>query len=83
LAFERVQRDRLQRHRSLARLFLRALQATLRERTADIDDARHEIDVAPFQCEPFGWAKPGRGREDHHRPVAGREIRGDRIEFGP
>jgi hypothetical protein len=49
----------------------------------DVDDARLEIEVAPLEREPFGWTKPGRGREHHHRPVAGRQIRGDRIELGP
>ena len=83
LLFDRVERDRLQRHCSPARLRLRAFQATLGEGTANVDDARPAIDVAPFERKPFGWAKPSRGREDHHWPIAGREIRGDRVEFGP
>ena len=83
LLFDRVERDRLQRHCSPARLRLRAFQATLGEGTANVDDARPAIDVAPFERKLFGWAKPSRGREDHHWPVAGREIRGDRVEFGP
>jgi hypothetical protein len=49
----------------------------------DIDDARLRVEVTPFEREPLGRTKPGGGREDHHRPVAGREIRGDGIEFGP
>src|SRR6266508_4716356 len=36
LAFDRVEGDRMQRHRPPARLSLRALQSTLRERTADV-----------------------------------------------
>jgi hypothetical protein len=59
-----------------------ALQPTLRERTADVNDLRLRIDVAPLEREPFGWSKSGRCREDHHRPVAGREICGDRVELG-
>jgi hypothetical protein len=82
LLFECGECDRLQRHRPQAPFSLGALQATLRERAADVDDARLAIDVAPFKREPFGWAKSGRGREDRHWPVARREIRGDRLEFG-
>ena len=32
-------------------------------RTADVDDARLAIDVAPFEREPFGQAKPGGGEQ--------------------
>ncbi len=71
LAFDGVQCDRLQRHLPPARLRLRALQPTLRERAASVDDTRLTIDVAPLEREPLGWTKSGRGREDHHRPVAG------------
>jgi hypothetical protein len=49
----------------------------------DVDSPRLQVEVTPFEREPFGRTKPGRGREDHHRPVAGREIRGDGIEFRP
>jgi hypothetical protein len=44
LALVRVESDRLQRHRPQARLCLRALQPTFRERAADIDDMAFEID---------------------------------------
>jgi hypothetical protein len=83
LLFERFKRNRLQRHRAAARLCLRALQPTFRERAVDVDDPRLQVDVAPFEREPFGRAKPGRSGEHHHRPVTGGEIRGDRLEFGP
>jgi RNA polymerase sigma-70 factor (ECF subfamily) len=49
LAFERVQCDRLQRHRPQARLCLGALQPTLREGTADVDHTRLTIDVTPLE----------------------------------
>jgi hypothetical protein len=49
----------------------------------DVDDARVQVDVAPFERQPFGGTKPSGSREDDHRPIAGREIRGDGIEFGP
>src|SRR5439155_9120839 len=46
-------------------------------------DARLTIDVAPLEREPFGWTTPGGGREDHHRLVTGRQVRGDGVELGP
>src|SRR5215211_8732940 len=61
LAFDRIQCDRLQRHRPPARLCLRALQPTLGERAANIDNSRLAIEIAPFEREPFGWSQPGRG----------------------
>jgi hypothetical protein len=49
----------------------------------DVDNPRLQIDVAPFEREPFGRTKPGGSREDHHRSIAGREMRGESVEFGP
>jgi hypothetical protein len=73
----------LQRHRPPARLCLRALQPTLRERTADVDDPCGSVDIALFERDPFGWTKPSRGGEDHHRRIARREPGRDRVELGP
>jgi hypothetical protein len=81
LLFDRVERDRLQRHCPLARLGLGAFQPTVRERAREVNNARLAIDVAPFERESFGGARPGRGREDHHRPVAMRVIRDDRVDL--
>ena len=83
LAFDRLERDHLQRHRPPARFGLRALQPSLRERAVDVDDPGLQVDVTPFEREPFGRTESGGGREDHHRPIAGREIRCDGVEFGP
>jgi integrase len=58
LPFDRLQRDRLQRHCPHARLRLRALQPTLRERQAHVDDAHLTIDVASLERGPLGWTKP-------------------------
>jgi hypothetical protein len=43
--FERFKRNRLQRHRAAARLCLRALRPTLRERAMDVNDARLKVEV--------------------------------------
>ena len=83
LLLERIECNRLQRHRSAARLCLRAFQPTLRERAVDVYDPGLQVNVAPFEREPFGRTKPRGSREDHHRPIAGREICCDGIEFGP
>lgn len=81
---DRFERDRLQRYRSAARLRLRAFQPALCERAVDVDDPRRlQVAVPPFEREPFGGTEPGGGREDHHRPMARREIRDDGMEFGP
>src|SRR5205814_6165414 len=53
LPFDRIECDRLQRHRAPARLRLRALQPTLRERAVDVYDPRLQVDVPPFEREPF------------------------------
>jgi hypothetical protein len=58
-----------------------AFQPTVRERAREVNNARLAIDVAPFERESFGGARPGRGREDHHRPVAMRVIRDDRVDL--
>jgi len=50
---------------------------------ADVDDPRLSVDVAPFERDPFGWTKPGRGGEDHHRRITRREPRRDRVELSP
>jgi hypothetical protein len=55
---DRFKRDRLQRHCSPARVGLRALQPTFRERAVDIENARLQVEVAPFEREPF---RPGEG----------------------
>src|ERR671930_2464540 len=47
LLLERVQCNRLQRHRSAARFGLRAFQSTLGERAVDVDDPRVQVDVTP------------------------------------
>jgi hypothetical protein len=49
----------------------------------DINDARLQVEVTPLKRDPFGRAKPGGSREDHHRPVAGREILRHGIELNP
>jgi hypothetical protein len=90
LLFDRLKRDRLQRHRSAARLGLRALQAPFRERAVDIDDARLQVDVAPFERDPFGGTEPSGGRvvvklSGDHIPAAwtsGFEIEHVREESG-
>jgi hypothetical protein len=64
LAFDRVQCDRLQWHRPPTRLRLRALQPTLPERAADIDNLRPEINVAPF---PTRAIRLGEGRSRPRR----------------
>src|SRR4029453_14305203 len=83
LAFDRLERDRLQRHRPPARFGLRALQPSLRERAVDVDNPRSEVDVAPFEREPLGRTKSGGSREKHHRPKTGRRMRGDTFAPAP
>src|SRR5918999_1046879 len=64
LLLERFECHRLQRHRAAARLCLRALQSTLRERAMDVDHARVKIDVAPFEREPFARTNDPRSLVD-------------------
>jgi hypothetical protein len=49
----------------------------------DVDNPRSEVDVAPFEREPLGRTKSGGSREEHHRPITGREMRGHSVELGP
>jgi hypothetical protein len=55
-----------------ARLGLRALQPTLGERAVDVDNLSVQVDVAPFEREPFGRTKSGGSRDNNHRPLAPR-----------
>src|SRR5262245_6939801 len=58
LLVKRLERDFLERDRSAARLCLRAFQATFREGALDVDNPSLQVDVTPFEREPFGRTKP-------------------------
>jgi hypothetical protein len=67
--------------RRLASVFVH-FKPALGERAADEHNARLAIDIALFERDPLPWTKPGRGGEEHHRPVPRRQVRGDGIELG-
>lgn len=75
--------DRLQRHGPHACFRLRALDPAVPVRATDIDDACVAVDVAILECDPLPGPQPGRGSEEHERPVAGSEFGGERIELRP
>jgi hypothetical protein len=82
-AVERLERDRLQRDGAQAGLGLGALQATVGEGMADVDDADLTVDVTALERDPLPGPKAGRRREDDHRPEDGTEPGGDGLDLGP
>src|SRR5207249_3134007 len=65
---ERIDRPRLERDRSHARLCLRELQLGSGEGPAHIDDALGQVDVSFLECEPFRRAQ---SRRAHSRSPPG------------
>src|SRR5207253_10312552 len=80
---ERLERDRLQRYRTVAQACLRVLEPAVRERTPHINDSEGTIDVTVFEGEQLRGSKSGRGGEHHHRPVDRTEPLGDRLDLLP
>ena len=80
---ERLERDRLQRHRASAQPRLGLLDPSVRIRPSNLDDTGGTIDVALFEREQHRGPKPGRGREHDHRPERRPEPLGDRADLRP
>jgi hypothetical protein len=80
---ERLERDRLQRHRAHAATRLGTLQSPVGERPAHIDDPRLTVEIAPLERGPFAGPQTGGGGEHDHRPVDGSELRGERVDLAP
>jgi hypothetical protein len=80
---ERLERDRLQRHRTSAQARLRLLDPSVRVRPSNLHDTGGTIDVAVLEREQLGGSKPGRGREHDHRPEHRPEVIGERPDLRP
>lgn len=76
-------RLRLERNRTRTQSCLGVLEAPVRERAPHIDDAGPTIDVASLEPEELRGSKPGRRREDHHRPVHRPKLSHDGLDLLP
>lgn len=62
---------------------VRAFEAAVSERSLDVEDAGLVVDVAVLERDPFARPQPGRGGEQHERPVARPDLVGELSDVCP